>query len=398
MKLNDIANSIVWSDNWWIEGQYAWFVPGENSVLLMADFEKKEISFVDGFPIENKRKLRMYPRCIKAGRYIFCLPKYEKNFIRYDLESKIWKKISLNSKCEKDIVVFDYSIYGNNLYVISESLSKIIKIDIEAGLVMDEYKLGDNDEIVGRSIFTENYIYVSSSRFPLIYEFDIRENKVNELWIPDFDDSIHTLCIDENTFWISGRKRAIYTWNRKENKTHKLKKFPCTFGEYNFSGIYDKVLNVEPEKYRYPIFLESVNVGEFIWFIPYKTNKILYVRKKDGYIKEFIIDKEINSQEELKHHLMLAMYLFLYVREERYLGLYSLKKESILEIDCEQMSYKTLNYDLHTEVIKSFLDGAFMEGRKADLRMFRFLLKEYKKEGDYSHIGDFIYKTMKSET
>ncbi len=395
--MNKRNESIVWSDNWWLEKRNGWFVPGKDNILLMANFDKKKISLVDKLPVKKKTGFRMYPRCIKIGQYIFCLPTYEKDILRYDCKNKSWRKISLTCEDEKRAMIIDFEIYENKLYVVSKGLSKIIIINIKQGIVIDEYKIGEKNEIIGKSVFEKNYIYISSSVFSLIYEFDIHTNRINKLWISELDDIINTLCLDRNIFWISGRKRAIYAWNKKNNKITKYEDFPHTFGEYNFSGSSDSLLNIEQEKYMYPIFLESVNVGDFIWFIPYKTNKILYIGKKDYHIKEFVIDENINKQSKLKQHLMLAMYLFLYIREERYIGIYSLKNELILEIDSKQMNYKILNFDLNKDVIKLYLNRPLTEDRKFDLRIFNSLLGEYSKKITCDNVGTLIYQITRDK-
>lgn len=395
--MNKRNESIVWSDNWWLEKRNGWFVPGKDNILLMANFDKKKISLVDKLPVKKKTGFRMCPRCIKIGQYIFCLPTYEKDILRYDCKNKSWRKISLTCEDEKRAMIIDFEIYENKLYVVSKGLSKIIIINIKQGIVIDEYKIGEKNEIIGKSVFEKNYIYISSSVFSLIYEFDIHTNRINKLWISELDDIINTLCLDRNIFWISGRKRAIYAWNKKNNKITKYEDFPHTFGEYNFSGSSDSLLNIEQEKYMYPIFLESVNVGDFIWFIPYKTNKILYIGKKDYHIKEFVIDENINKQSKLKQHLMLAMYLFLYIREERYIGIYSLKNELILEIDSKQMNYKILNFDLNKDVIKLYLNRPLTEDRKFDLRIFNSLLGEYSKKITCDNVGTLIYQITRDK-
>lgn len=396
LKMDKKNESIIWSDNWWIEGMYAWFVPGEDNILLMADFEKREISLVDRLPIK-KTGFRMYPRCIKSKQYIFCLPTYEKDIFRYDCKNKRWKKISLSCENEKKAMITDFAVRKNKLYVVSKGLLKIIIINIEEGIVTDEYKIGKKGEVIGRSVFTNDYIYISSSFYPLIYEFDIHTNKINQFQVNGLNDIINTLCFDGDAFWISGRKRTVYSWKKKNNKIDTFKNFPNMFGEYNFSESYDQLLNIESEKYMFPIFLESIAVGGFVWFIPYKTNKILYIGKKDDHIREFVVDEEINNQSELKQCLMSAMYLLLYVREERYIGIYSLKNESILEIDAKRMSYQTLKFGFDEDVMKLFLNKTMNENRKADIRIFRLLLGGHLEKWKNDNVGNLIYQIIKDK-
>lgn len=397
MRLNKLDENIFWSDNWWIEGKNAWFIPGEENILLKANFEKREISLVHELPIKNKIGFRLYPRCVKSGRYVFCLPTYEKDVFRYDCKNKVWMKIPLNCGNEKRVIVVDFTVYDKKLYLISKGLSKIFIIDIDKAVVLNEVQIGNKDEVIGRSIFTNDYIYISSSISSVIYEFEISKNKVNKLYINELNDDINTLCFDDKIFWISGHKRAIYAWERNNNKLKKFDDFPYDFGEYNFSGVYDNLLNIDPEKYIYPVFLESVSVGEFVWFIPYKTNKILYINKESNRIKEFVVDEKIDNKESLQRHIMLAMYLLLYVRKERYIGIYSLKNETIIEIDSEQMNYKVQKFDFQENILKLFLNKVFIENRKFDLRIYRSLIGESLNETKYNNVGDLIYQMIKNK-
>ena len=56
-----MGNSFVWSDNWWVENEDAWFVDGENNLLFHYNFLSNKYNLVAEIPYESKNTFRFYP-------------------------------------------------------------------------------------------------------------------------------------------------------------------------------------------------------------------------------------------------------------------------------------------------------------------------------------------------
>ena len=106
-------------------------------------------------------------------------------------------------------------------------------------------------------------------------------------------------------------------------------------------------LHCEKEEYGVPLcptFLYSIMVGEYVWFIPYTTNKIIYINKKNYKLYSFEIEDENETRDTLLANLLHHKYLLEYVKDNRFIGLYSLKNNRILEIDAKELNYKWKDY------------------------------------------------------
>ena len=90
--------------------------------------------------------------------------------------------------------------------------------------------------------------------------------------------------------------------------------------------------------------------------IPYTTNIILRVDKQKNIVYSFEVDEEIETKESILARTELGLYykyLFEYIIDNRYLGLYSLKNKCILEIDTIELKYeyKKYNYNMNDKYL-----------------------------------------------
>ena len=96
------------------------------------------------------------------------------------------------------------------------------------------------------------------------------------------------------------------------------------------------------------MFGEILNVQGTLWLIPEIANKVLYM-KQDGNFEEFDIRDEDETEFSQKNRCLNVKYNVLYIRKERYIGIFSCKNEHIVEIDTLNKSYtikKFLFYEI----------------------------------------------------
>ena len=132
--------------------------------------------------------------------------------------------------------------------------------------------------------------------------------------------------------------------------------FPNEFGIYNFTQSTNGEVDCITSKYNQMTFLYTLHIRNDIWFIPYTTNIILRVDKQKNIVYSFEVDEEIETKESILARTELGLYykyLFEYIIDNRYLGLYSLKNKCILEIDTIELKYeyKKYNYNMNDKYL-----------------------------------------------
>ena len=140
---------------------------------------------------------------------------------------------------------------------------------------------------------------------------------------------------------------------------------PSDFGEYRFwlSGEKineEEVLDTKSRKYEFPAFMNCKIVNGTVWFIPFFSNMIIYIDKTDKSIKELHIKEEVENSLSLRKRVLNHKYLVQYIRDDRWMGLYSVKNEWVVEIDTVTKDYRIL--DMYPdENTLSYLKGKYKD-------------------------------------
>ena len=189
----------------------------------------------------------------------------------------------------------------------------------------------------------------------------------------------------------------------EKNKIKILNNFPTQFGMYDFSKNSTGKVNNILDEYKFPIFLYSIVVGKSVWFIPYLTNKIIYIDQESFVLQVFEIEEENETKESILERTDLCYkYLFEYVKDNRYIGLFSIKNNCILEIDTFEQRYKYKQYDycMSEACIEEYVKcygNIFYECNLRDIEIYTILLKQkriYTPEKNIKSVGSDICKTI----
>ena len=296
MKLEDFLGEnyyYFWSDNWCLDDKKIWFMAGAVDFLFCLDTEAKETCLIDKIPSDNLNAFRQHPRCIKIKDSIICLPDNGKDIWFYHISNGQWTNIPL--ECPEGIRLAYYHAWyiQKRLYVVSYGTKQIVEIDVEKECIKNYYDFPViNDERLVDAVLIDDCIYVASS-FPVnIYKFNCSDKSLKIYKLTEIDDQIQTLCFDGNKFWLSGHCRVIYIWKEDTKAITFLNDIPNEFRIWNFSGQYKNLLNYVEKSEEAPLFVSSVSVNNYVWFIPFQTNEILYVDKDTLEIREFYIKEE----------------------------------------------------------------------------------------------------------
>lgn len=331
-------NIFMWSDGWYIENDKAWFVSAEQNILFGLNMKKGECEYAMNIPVLNSQKFRLNPRCLKYGSNIFCIPDKGRSIWIYNIDNDNFLEISINISDEVRLWIYFSMIYDSKIYAVSFGIGKIIEIDAEKKKITNYYELC-KEGLIPDSIRNGTEIY-SLSESGNVYCFDIKTKRVMSYMLPDIGRKFYGLGFDGKNFWLGGFRKEIYVWDKDRDTIKVIDNFPKDFGVYNFGIDSDGRPDCFTEEYDEPTFLYLVTIGEFIWFIPYLTNKVVYVNKYSYELDVLEIKEEEETQDSILNNELKQKYVLEYVTDERYIGLFSAKNRCILEIDTKLLKYR----------------------------------------------------------
>lgn len=396
----------LWSDNWWIEDNEAWFVWGFQNILCCLDFETNECGLLTYVPDVSNSGFRENPMCIKYLDDIYCMPTYGRSIWVYSTVDKSFCEIKIDVPDEAVAGIYSFWAYCGKIYAVSIGLRQIIEIDPIEKKIAERYPVGKACSIVS-SVKAASSIYTLSDETGEVCQFDLDMKETFAYKLPEIGRRFSGLCHDGENFWFSGYRKEIYVWDKDKNIIKTIDGFPEDFGIYDFTEGTDGKVHLVTEDQEIDTYYYLTVVGQNVWFIPGRTNKILYVDRETYKIQSFEIEEENETKESLLATGRLACkYLLEYVKDDRYLVLYSLKKQCILEIDTDEMKYAYRQYDYSLddefgeEYAKEYArrnDYIFSESNALEQKIYRKVIHMKNNEvhdGNVSCIGNKIYEKI----
>ncbi len=402
------CSSFFWSDNWHIENGKAWFVDGERNVLFCLNLEKKECEYIKEIPDSDKNTFRLNPKCIKCENDIFCMPDLGSCIWVYHIEKSQFTSIAVDRPKDVRLSIRDFWKCEKKIFAVSIGLRQIIEINIEEKRIEHYYALSHaENDIMGRGIKVGKYLYITSMIWNRIYQFDLVTKETEIFTIPNVAGAFCSICFDGDKFWLSGYRREVYVWDKDKNEVKIIDQFPEQFGIYDFKDKENNRLDFKTLAYDVPAFIQSVATKTHVWFIPFQTNKILYIDKNTYEVKAF--EMEMEDEKEgipINREFLKAKYLLEYVNENRYIGLYSLKNNCVVAIDAREMKETRETYLLSRSCLMKMMQlhekrGHIMrEKNDMDERIYYAGIgdwSEYSRMGMEEKAGTQIYKKIVME-
>lgn len=391
-------NEFIWGDKWSIENDTAWFVAGNINALFSVDMNSNIYKVVTILPDFFKGGFRSNSNCIKCGDSVFCLPNYGKYIWCYELSNKSLRKIEINNSKNAEINIQNFWKSGKILWAVSIGLKQILEVDTEKKEVIGYYDIMDThlEDSIRDSSKKENYIYIASSSTGRIFEFDTISKEIKIFEVPKIKKGICTISALNGKIWLSGYEKQLYIWEKENNKFNILNDFPSDFGMYNFNGKMNVLLDCQSKEYKTFTFLTSVIVGNYVWYIPFQTNKILYVCKKTDKLNVLEIEGEEENERSIKERELNCKFVFLYIYKNQYIGLFSLKNEMVYEIDTKKLIVRrrTLHLDING-IEKLFPAWILKESVEAEHFLYQMLIErkiEFNIKGNI--VGEKIYNNI----
>lgn len=395
-----VDESSIWGDNWQIDSNDAWFVTGMDNILCRIDLRKNEGELVASIPDVSPSKFRRNSFCMKYQNDIYCMPVFADSIWVYDIINHEFDEIRIENIDGVPINMRGgFLEYKQKIYAVSHGLRQIVEIDPRRKRVDCYYSFHAKENFI-KSIKAGDVLFSLSGTGREIYEFCPETKKITEHKLPDVGRGVNTICFDGENFWMSGWGKEVYIWNKEKNQCRVIDGFPETFGIYDFSQNTDGEADCGAAEYDSETFLYAAAVGKTVWFIPFLTNKIMFADINTCALQEFDIEEEKETRESILARSGLAYkYVLEYVRDNRYIGLYSAKNNCMLEIDtvARKYTYKQYHYHMSSGFIEQYAgmhDHVLREGNLWDKEVFEklFWAKKQERADHRGEVGNSIWQ------
>lgn len=333
---------LPWSDNWCIDGDKAWCVDVEKNILYCVNLQLKEFEFMKEIPEKGTGTFRMNPNCTKYKDFVFCIPNIGNSIWIYHVKNSLFQQIKIHNPNGVRVGMTDFWQLGDKMYAVSNGLKQIFEINLEKQKINNCYDLYHiADTWIAKSVLVGKVIYSVCAAASQIYLFDIETKNTLTYDIQNIEEGFETICFDGQKFWLSGCRKEIYVWSEGKDIVTILNDFPAQFGKYNIQSPEKEFLDCKAVEFEeYTRFFQSVAIGQYVWFIPHLMNKLIYVDKNSFEIFAFEIENEDETRETLMSRKMNMKFRMEYVKEKRYLGIFSAKNNCIVEIDTLDNKYE----------------------------------------------------------
>lgn len=379
------VNAFVWSLCTY-DKEEVWFIGCHINALFKLDIKQGRYKFITEFPDSDIQKMRAHTVCHKYKDSIFCFADNGDSTLVYDLKNGSFTKVRMNNEPHVKMEILGVYEYNERLYAVSGGLKQVIEIDIKSREVTGYYPLpiqGTVKSMETECICVDNCIYCGGVDSNYLYEFNLITKNTVSYEIPQIDGGIYTICCKKPWFWFSGKKKEIYVWNILTREIQIVDEFPEGFGVYMVGG----TVNCDFDKAELPVFKASLCIGNKVWFIPWQTNKILYMDKQTGEIEEFPLEDEVeNAKSWARPAGLRNKYFIEYVLGDMCIGLYSQKNNCIYEINTVDFSALKRNYILDADSKAAFQNALLQtkecvqaEEREEDFKSFLKLCTQFGK-------------------
>lgn len=371
----DISNIFPWCDNWWFEANRVWFIIGARNILCCFNLNSHECEVMVSIPDVLSTRFRAVSKCMKYQDEVYCFPIYGNSIWVYSIEGGFFSEIIMGQFHEECPEIHDFWEYNGKIFAVSIGWKQMLIINTEEKRIEDYYGICKEGGIA-RSVKAGTVIYSVSNISEKIYGFNLITREVAVYDLPRIGRKYNTICFDGANFCLSGYREEIYIWNKERNT---INIYPCIpKGTYkcNFKkNICNGAENILEEN-EMPVFLYSVMVGKYSWFIPFQMGEILYMDRENQQIFMFEIECEESFlyEGELK-----GKYILEYVKDNRYLGLFSIKNNQIVEIDTEKLTCRWCDYQFGDNSIKKYaelVDFSLYESNVWDREVYKKMIKQ----------------------
>ena len=380
------------SDGWWIEGDKAWFVTTKFNELFEVTLQNNAVKYLATVPEISGYPWRQNPMCFKYKHYIFCLPDIGKCVWRYDLLSKDWSKEKIEAEDGIRIDIHFYYPWEDKCYLYSYALKSFLELDCEKNEIINSYKIAnDAEEVLAQPALAGEYIYIPSNKNAVIYKFSLKSKVIEKIDVPELESDIRSICFDGENFHLTGNTTSVFKWNENTAKVKKIP-FPQEFGVYEVLWGGETFFENSLNRYSHSTIYQIVKVGKYICLIPFSACPILFLNIEKDVITAFPLKAELETEKTVKRGNP-DKFIFAYIKEDRYIGIYSYLNEWIFEIDIIDFSCSIQSYVFSVDTLEQ------IEGNYLHRSVIQYESEAYKLSDAIDVLCNYVYPegTFESE-
>lgn len=390
----------------YVEGNKGWFISRKFNYLYEIDIIANKCTFLAELPESGYEYARYHTLCYKYDDNILCLPDRSNKIWIYSLLSGEFSSILMpGGRTERWCIrkihrhndsLFLFSLFGNCVCEVGLSEKKInqrFQFPLEA------------NETVGACVFEETLAYVVvNAENPYVYIFDLN-NFVGEKQLLSIQGKrFNTICKRDSKLFLTGSLKEIVVWDLDRKTYQVLDMFPEGFGYINFLFLCPfakeptrKVFEQEGEF----LFCDSFVLNDKVWFVPLRTNGLLYLDNETDEIKEVLFENEVETMESIQRAGMIMYKYFLeFVEDISSFRVYSFmtSKHYVVDTISARSRICAPNYSLTNVrvVIQKYLQSrdVFHEGFFLDNEMFVAAMDSNDHNVKEAGIGKKVYNYL----
>ena len=387
------------------ENSDGWFVGEMYDALFHVDFKRNEYQLLKILPCNDVFFNRLYLGCDKIERFLYIYPRrLAGNILVVSLEGNIIKEITLENPNNKDVEIVDTCIYSGKIYMMSLGLKKILVLDVKGNKIVNSYNIFHDVEIKsyhGQMLYCDNSIYISIQDSNRIYKLDLKKGKMKQYELDDVMNGVYSFGDAGRELWFTSKEKVIFLWDKINYRLRKIEELPEKFGRYRFNSKRQLVLDLSKEKDEEGICFNGVYKNNILWLIPEHYNMILCINMVTLEIEEILIPREDENEYSWTKRLVKAKFCVEYIRQDRYIGVYSYKNNHIFEVDMlskqiDIREFSISNVDAELLMLQRYRKKGFLlETENIKLKDYIIKLRmQSKKNKKKDNVGYYIYSSV----
>lgn len=330
------------------EDNIVWFIGLYYSAIFRLDTTTGECKlFAELISDHRMTNYRYFNCCMKHGEHILAFPCYSNENIKVvNIMDHTIIEIEINNGDNRKIGIMGVYKDGRKCYAVALGIGEILEIDTVSLRISNRYFFGEEiNDIRGNCYFHERKIYIYWERSNKILEFDIPSKSIRKYAVAMMD-GIYTFGILGDNVCLASKNKELYLWNKEKNEIVDTKALPDGFGYYIKGNDEKYYLDTE---YSIGMTLDYIEINNKVWLIPHEGNYIMRIMSGEINTLELFENEEnhiiqIDFFFNAKKHAM--KYSVLYIRSNRYIGLFSFLSNSVYEIDSQNDTIEKININL----------------------------------------------------
>lgn len=390
-----------------VEDGIVWFIGTYYNALFCLDLKTMECSLFAEFVFEDKVfEYQYFNVCMKYQDRIFVFPCRAKDNIKIiNVKNRKMEQIPLKYTSSLGAGITGVYKRGKVLYAVALGLNQILEIDAENMKLFKIFSLEERElDMRGSCCCQGDIIYIFWRCFDKVIEFDMVTGTVKRYRVPGMEQGIYSLGVMGEKLYLASVNKVLFLWDKKRNALAGTIALPKEFGYYlkADSGRYCLDTN-----YDMGITFVCLTIGDNMWLIPHEGNFIFYVSAKNQLSLEVYDNGENNIVESdfvMSSKTNAIKYYVMYIREDRYIGIFSFLTNFLYEIDAVTSAMKKQPIHMTAETV----------GIICEQQVFRnFRMSEEKENGDLrtmyidnlgkyydamEHVKKYYVETKKQDT